>query len=96
MTIKEAIPELKESIKSLTAAQIQDKKVLRQPHTSDTWEVMMRAWNRSCEITLFLNLYNELRGKPYQHSTKKFDHYLISIRSKQLEKYQELLEVNAV
>lgn len=95
MTIKEAIKELKETIKSLTDKQIQDKKELRQPHNYDTYIVQTAAWNRSAEITVFLNLYNELRGEEYRHSIEKFDSYLVNRVGKQLDKYSELLEVEA-
>jgi hypothetical protein len=91
MTIKEAIQEIKATLVSLTAEQIQDKKVLREPHNGNTWEVMMRAWARAAEITIYLNLYNQLRNKPDRHSTEKYDAWMSGRFKSRFAKYEELV-----
>lgn len=91
MTRQEAIEEIKEAIKSLTAIQIKAKKELRQPHTKDTWSTQRSAWVRAAEITSILNLYNELRGKEYRHSIDKHDCWTLRGINETLSEYQELV-----
>lgn len=75
MTRKEAIAEIKETIKSLTTEQIEDKKILRQPHNDETWRNMSSGYIRAGKITFYLNWYNRLRGEVIRHSTDKYDDY---------------------
>jgi len=73
MLYKEMIAEIKQEIKTLTAAQIEDKKILRQPHGNNIWKTMSSAFKRAGTITMYLNFYNQIRGKDVSHSVRKYD-----------------------
>jgi len=94
MTRKEAIAEIKETIKVLTVEQIEDKKILREPHDGSTWSTMSSANSRAGKITIYLNFYNELRGEPYQHSTDKYDDWwtLKNLKKELEEKYANVIQ----
>jgi len=98
MLYKEAIAEIKQIIKSLTAEQIEDKKILRQPHNSDTWHIMSKTFVRAGKITTYLNFYNDLRGELYLHSTDKYDDcWALKKLKKDLEtKYSNLIQESQV
>ena len=98
MLYKEAITEIKETIKSLTAEQIESKKIIRQPHDSDTWHIMSKTFVRAGRITIYLNFYNDLRGELYIHSTDKYDDCwdLKKLRKELETKYSNLIHESQV
>lgn len=71
MTRKEAIAELKSTIKQLAQEQKEEKKVIHQDHSvlgPDTvWSTFTSIWRRKIEINAHLNIYAEMRGKDYRH-----------------------------
>jgi hypothetical protein len=94
MATKETIIKIKEEIKKLAKEQKEDKNILRQPHVKgETWRVMCRAHQRSAEITILLNFYNEMRGREYRHSTEKIPFYLLN---RQTEKAKQLIQEGEV
>lgn len=90
MERKELIAKTKIKIKELTEEQIQDKKILRKPHTENTWQTMTHAHKRALKITLFLNFYNQIRNKTYQHSIKKYsDCYMLNKIKQEVRTFSE-------
>lgn len=75
--MKEEILKLKGYIKALAAEQKHEKSLLRNNHQTLHKEfgvypsdLMVSTQGRAAKITAALNMYNELRGKEYQHLYK--------------------------
>ena len=100
MIVKSAIASLKAEIKTLSEQQRADKKKLRQLHPEPasyfdvTWAMQLQFDTkfRALRITAHLNLYNELRGKPYRHvPVIRYDRYYCESCVKELRTKLEKL-----
>ena len=94
MLYKEMIAEIRETIKDLTAQQIEDKKILRQKHDGGTWQTQTRALSRAREITSYLVFYNEIKGKEPSHNLEG-EYRLNQLREKYADVIQKCQVVTA-
>lgn len=92
MTTRDAIWQLKTTIKELAATQKKEKASRKGYPVHGQSALWCAIYRRSSEITACLNFYLALRGKPYRHGAP--DEYLDKRFTKELaEKFETAVKV---